>query len=331
MQVNSPENTQATAPYQTPWARIWRAFRWGASLAGAAWLAYFFYTLPQQGSGLDWASLLSRWELYLALVLMPLNYGLEAWRWKQVQDQVRPLPFSQAWRAVLVGQLLSQFIPRPIGDFGGRALYLRENNRLEGLPPWLLSNLAQFLAGIGLNTLLALLGLGLWAAALATSLSVGMMWLGLPFLLEPTLRWAEGYTRRHPWTQQWIHHIPQVNAAQFYQLLVLALARQAVVLIQVAAVMALAVGWDQPWALFGGVALVLLARTVIPSLTLLFDWALFAWMTSFGLATYFPQQAAALGALSLVVVLINRVLPSLLGWALLLDPYYKSSSKSRQA
>ena len=85
--------------------------------------------------------------LYLgsAVLLMLVNWGLEAWKWKISVAAVYPIKFSQAFRAVLSGVSFSVTMPNRIGEYLGRVLYLPEGTRLKTIPLTLVGSYAQLL------------------------------------------------------------------------------------------------------------------------------------------------------------------------------------------
>ncbi len=60
--------------------------------------------------------------LLLVLILMPLNWGLEALKWQQLTKRVMPVTYWQLYKAVLAGVTISLFTPNRVGEFGGRVL-----------------------------------------------------------------------------------------------------------------------------------------------------------------------------------------------------------------
>ncbi len=67
-----------------------------------------------------------------ALALMPANIGLEAYRWHRLVRRIAPgLRFRQTLAAVLSGYPLGLATPGRVGDYAGRALYLRFAGKWE--------------------------------------------------------------------------------------------------------------------------------------------------------------------------------------------------------
>ena len=67
-----------------------------------------------------------RWAA-AALALVPANVGLEAYRWWRLVRRLAPaVRYRDALRAVVGSYPLGLLTPGRVGDYVGRALYLRE-------------------------------------------------------------------------------------------------------------------------------------------------------------------------------------------------------------
>lgn len=74
---------------------------------------------------------------------MILNWGLEARKW---QLQLRPLEevtFSTAFKSVLAGCSITMITPYRVGEYGGRILFLKEENRVDAIPINILGSISQ--------------------------------------------------------------------------------------------------------------------------------------------------------------------------------------------
>jgi hypothetical protein len=140
-----------------------------------------------------------RWPwLLVAAVLMPLNWALEAAKWRYLLAPSCRLPFGQAWRAVFCGLALSLFTPQRVGEYLGRVLGVPAGHNWPAVLAMAVGNFAQLLAllSFGLAGAALLLGDYLdhskgWGAAAAALL------LGL-YLLFFNLRRLPGWLRQLP-------------------------------------------------------------------------------------------------------------------------------------
>lgn len=91
--------------------------------------------------------------LLLLVVLMIMNWGFEALKWKMVIDKIVHIRFFRAFKAVWTGVTLGLFTPNRVGEFGGRILYVPRKYRIKGAIVSLIGsfsqNLITVIAGIG--------------------------------------------------------------------------------------------------------------------------------------------------------------------------------------
>ncbi len=91
--------------------------------------------------------------LFFALLLMPLNWILEAMKWRSLVltfEQISP------WRAVqatMSGVTMGIFTPNRIGEYGGRVLYIKSENQWKAVIATLVGGFSQFLVIISVGVL----------------------------------------------------------------------------------------------------------------------------------------------------------------------------------
>jgi len=81
--------------------------------------------------------------LVLVVLLSVANWGIEAKKWQFVVHDIQKISFVEAIKNVLVGIVLGMFTPNRVGEIGGRAVYLKKNNKLKGAIAASLGSLAQ--------------------------------------------------------------------------------------------------------------------------------------------------------------------------------------------
>lgn len=79
------------------------------------------------------------------VVLMVVNWGIEAFKWKYLMSKIEYIPFLKAYQAVLTGITISSFTPNRIGEYFGRVFILRNGNRVEGILITVLGSMGQLL------------------------------------------------------------------------------------------------------------------------------------------------------------------------------------------
>ncbi len=89
-----------------------------------------------------------RGPVLAALALVPLNWGLEAWKWHRLARHLHPrIGFGRSLRAVLVGLTLGFATPNRVGDYAGRLLEM-PGKRLPALGAVWLGRYCQLVATV---------------------------------------------------------------------------------------------------------------------------------------------------------------------------------------
>lgn len=83
------------------------------------------------------------WKLAIVLVLMFLNWGIEARKWQVLVRFIERITFFKAFKAVFSGQALAVNTPNRVGEYVGRVVYLQEGNRLKGIALTIVGSLSQ--------------------------------------------------------------------------------------------------------------------------------------------------------------------------------------------
>ena len=117
------------------------------------WLSWSIYRQIRQQPGLEeawWrirAALDSSliWNLGAVLLLMVVNWSIEAVKWKIAVKPVQAVDFSKALRAVLSGVSFSVTTPNRIGEYLGRVLYMEEGKRLKTISITIVGSLSQLI------------------------------------------------------------------------------------------------------------------------------------------------------------------------------------------
>jgi uncharacterized protein (TIRG00374 family) len=112
----------------------------------------WYEVFQKQDSDVLWAAFLARLSVsnpsyfIVAVALMPLNWGLEAYKWWALVNEFEKISFRKAYSAVLAGLSIGIFTPSRIGEYGGRALLVKSNHIVESVVATLLGSMSQFLA-----------------------------------------------------------------------------------------------------------------------------------------------------------------------------------------
>ena len=84
---------------------------------------------------------------------MLVNWGIEAWKWRIQLAPLERISFIKAFKSVLAGCSITMLTPNRMGEFGGRILYVKEENRLRAITLTILGSISQFLITVLLGTI----------------------------------------------------------------------------------------------------------------------------------------------------------------------------------
>jgi len=86
--------------------------------------------------------------MVLVLLLMFCNWGLEARKWQKLVKPLEDISFLRSFSAILSGVSLSINTPNRIGEYGGRILYLSNNNKLKAIAATIVGSFSQLIVTI---------------------------------------------------------------------------------------------------------------------------------------------------------------------------------------
>ncbi|MBS1565264.1 MAG: flippase-like domain-containing protein [Bacteroidetes bacterium] len=179
------------------------------------WLSYSIYHQVSRQPHLDtaWRQIRQslegseRWKLWTALLLMPVNWGLEARKWQVLLKTLEKLSWFTSFKAILSGVAFSINTPNRVGEYGGRIVYVQDGHRWKAVALTIIGSMSQLLVTLlfGLGGLLFLLGnpvtgtmvagYAVWIKALFYGSVVVAICLGLLYF-------------RLGWMLQWVERIP---------------------------------------------------------------------------------------------------------------------------
>ncbi|WP_255490247.1 lysylphosphatidylglycerol synthase domain-containing protein [Emticicia sp. CRIBPO] len=104
-------------------------------------------SLMQNISGLFSDSLHLAW-FGIVLILMVVNWGLEALKWQLLTDNIEEMTYASSFKGVLMGLAAGIFTPLMIGDFWGRAYLFQASNKKKSVGANLFNSFTQTYAAI---------------------------------------------------------------------------------------------------------------------------------------------------------------------------------------
>jgi hypothetical protein len=77
---------------------------------------------------------------------------LEARKWQLLIRPLECFSFFKAYKSVLAGCSVTMLTPNRIGEYGGRIIYVKEENRLDAIPLTILGSMSQLLVTLVMGT-----------------------------------------------------------------------------------------------------------------------------------------------------------------------------------
>ncbi|NOT92779.1 lysylphosphatidylglycerol synthase domain-containing protein [Ferruginibacter sp.] len=270
------------------------------------------------------------WKFVVVIFLMLFNWGIEARKWQLLVSHVQQFSFIQAFKSVLAGCSITMLTPNRIGEYGGRILFLKEENRIKAISLNIASSISQLLVTMVMGCA-GLIFLRFFSHNNSNALSVLPDFWGnvliyfsitgtvLLFLFYIRLAWLVRLIEKIPAFTKAIKHITvldEFSASQLLKILSLSLLRYLIFVLQyilLLQVMEVNIAWGLSFWLISVFYLVMAVAPTIGFLELpLRAKAIMELMKLYSTNTLGIETAA------LAIWLINLVIPALIGSLLIL-------------
>lgn len=86
--------------------------------------------------------------MIMVLLLMFLNWGIEALKWQFLIKKIEDVGFSRSLKAVFSGITVSVFTPNRVGEFAGRVFFLKKADRFQGVLITVIGSISQLLVTV---------------------------------------------------------------------------------------------------------------------------------------------------------------------------------------
>ena len=170
------------------------------------------------------------WKVLSVILLMFLNWGVEALKWKVLIQHIQAISFATSFKAILAGVSLAMNTPNRVGEYFGRIIYIEEGNRIRAIALTLVGSISQLI----ITLLLGCVGLlflryelvnspGLdvgfsltWITAMAYSTFVGVILLLLFYF---RLSWIIRLLEKIPFVSKYTFFIQKLEEFEWKELL----------------------------------------------------------------------------------------------------------------
>ncbi|MFT3825665.1 MAG: lysylphosphatidylglycerol synthase domain-containing protein [Chitinophagaceae bacterium] len=273
----------------------------------------------------------SWWKIGLTVLLMFLNWGLEARKWQVAIARIQRISFAQCVRAIFTGTTMGFFTPNRMGEYMGRILYIEEGKRIKAISLTIVCSMSQLMVTLWTG-LAGIVYLKHEIAVRSTAGSASVlfwintvMYITLAVVLVLTL-----FYFRLSWLVRWVEKIPRIekflepvrvldsfNATILSNILSLSLIRYFVFIAQYYLLFSAFNVELTGIEAFGCVSVVFLVLAVVPTIGMITELGI-RWKTSMELVQFFSSNSIGILATSLAIWVINLVIPALLGSLLIL-------------
>lgn len=257
--------------------------------------------------------------ILVPILLVPVNWSIEAKKWQILASKISPLTFKQALSGVLSGLSLGFITPQSVGDFAGRIWHINNNRRSELIGSVLLGSITQALVSV----LVGLFGAFYFIKAnnLSIDLSAASVFsissIGFVYLVKGRL--ANNFISKflYFWGQKFLGIISSYNSKELVLILVLSFFRYTIFFLQFVWVLIL-FGIDLPFdVLCAGVSWIYAAKTIIPAFNFLSDIGVREFSALLFFNSYQVEVTKIILA-SLFIWIINILIPTVVGSFLML-------------
>ncbi len=219
------------------------------------------------------------WNIVAVIVLMFVNWSIEAIKWKIAVRPIQPVSFLKAFRAILSGVSFSVIMPNRVGEYLGRVLYMKEGNRLKTISITIVASISQLI----ITLVMGCIGWLYMQSAAETKQLVSPIWSQVIlygmiavtlvltlfyFRLSLLIKWVD----RLPGSSRFAYLVKALedfNATLLLRLLSLSAIRFVVFIVQYYLLFRLFdvdISW---WQTFWAVSVSFVVMAVIPSITLI--------------------------------------------------------------
>jgi len=258
------------------------------------------------------------WLLILVFVMMPLNWSLETLKWQRLIQTIEKIPFFGAFQGILAGVTLSIFTPNRLGEYGGRILVVKPENKIATVVATAVGSFSQLVvllvAGLaGLAYFVSekieveyLVILGTAISAILFSLMLILFYLNVELVIP--------LCRKIPYIRRFVKHFEVLNrytAATLLIVLLFSAGRYFVYSLQYYLLLQF-FGIEVPFLLgMASIALIFFVQTSIPlppvyGLAVRGNVALRVW-------AFFTTNTLGILSSTFGLWLINVILPALVG------------------
>ena len=267
------------------------------------------------------------WNLVAVILLMIVNWSIEAVKWKISVRSIQEISFLKAFRAILSGVSFSVSTPNRIGEYLGRMLYMDEGNRLKTISITIVGSISQLI----ITLLMGFMGLIILRPGIESNQFISPIWMNVILygvlavlsgliLFYFRLSWLIRLVDKLPGSRRFAYLVSALedfDAGLLFRLLLLSALRFVVFIVQyylLFHLFAVDVSWGQT---FWAVSVSFLVMAVIPTIAIIELVQRGKVMTT--IMALYTANKLGVGFATAGIWLINLIIPAIAGSLLILS------------
>lgn len=274
-----------------------------------------------------------RTTLALVVIMMFLNWAIEVVKWKYLSRRIEQISWWKAIQSVFCGLTWAIFTPNRIGEYGGRIMLLKAQNRATGAVAMGVGLFAQLV----LTSVFGALSIAWFVCTyLPTPHAVQFaVWLlgiiyALVFLiLYFNVHWVDKLVGRFRFLRKikpFFSVLEDFSTKELVNVLLLSLARFVIFTSQYIVLMLVFLPSMPFTAMVLMIFILFFIQSAVPSLDI-FDFSVRSFVAS-NLYSYITTQEIAVMAIVSCIWFVNLILPAILGSVFVFNVNYVNNNKS---
>lgn len=239
------------------------------------------------------------------LLLMPLNWFLEAIKWKWLMRVFFPVSIAKAIKATLAGLAVSAVMPLRVGEFAGRMLLVPNTHRVEAGTTTVAANFLQYLCTIGFGLM------GLYSIPFVLQ-GIPVVWISVGIVTLAALSvWYlfRLKSRKSYKTRKVFYVLYSVKKRMWGKIMIWSVLRYVVFSSQYVILLWIFTGHSNLVELYAGVAVIFLVQSIMPGF-ILADLGI---RVGVPVMVFSSMPVMLVTSAALILYIINIIVPVCLG------------------
>ena len=288
---------------------------------------YHSYSKENIGSLRELFTLPHSLLILLTVILLFLNWGIEVFKWRIFTKNLEAFSFGKAWQSVWMGVCIGNLTPGRLGEFAGRILFFKPENRAKAGTLHFISGICQLIVTIlmgcvGLLAFSSLIEKKYFYWVISLEILLLLTFIGLLRNINPIIKWLH----QKSFLKKFDLNDLQVAPLFLFKMIFYSFLRYMVFFVQFFLLL-LASGVQGDWLLISGaISITYLLLSTIPMISFI-EVAVRAFVVILLFGNFGSNEWKLSLAASLLWI-INIVIPSLAGYVFLVRNKFSFRNKS---